>query len=485
MSGNPQKIFQNFNCLAFGKILGDGFTFLLFVVLSRIFGEEGIGQYSFAMAFTGFFVVFAEFGLYFFSIKDLNHSDNAIGKRYGSILSLRLFLSTVVLVILLLGLAFLPFSYETKIIIALIGAYQIIYALVDGFSAVFISREDAFWAGLLESSLRMVTALIGIGIAIAGGSLVMVLITLPFVTLGQLLIAYKIFVRKYGHIQFDGSLTSLIRTAREARPYALSSLLYPLASRVDVMFLGFFLGTAAAGIYNVAYRVVFFLQFLSYFAGVVLLPLVTKLAFQSQKELATLYRQSMSLAVLIALPAAFGVWLVATDLIGNVFGKEFFESILILRILTSLLFLLFFNHILAAFLMACDRQSERIRCQWVCAWVNVVGNLFLIPAFGIPGAAIATVASEACLVVLYVRLLRANLGWPKIGLKFVLSLAGTMGMCIPLVSFPSVPRLFLIPAAIVSYLGVLALFRNIRENEFPFLLSLFRKNKNSLMAQEL
>jgi O-antigen/teichoic acid export membrane protein len=67
------QIFRNFSFLAIGKTLGDAFTFLLFVVLSQTFGQEGIGQYSFAMALTGFFVVFADFGLYNLSIKGIKH----------------------------------------------------------------------------------------------------------------------------------------------------------------------------------------------------------------------------------------------------------------------------------------------------------------------------------------------------------------------------------------------------------------------------
>ncbi len=482
MPNYPIKILKNFNFLAIGKILGDMFTFFLFVVLSRVFGEEGIGQYSFAMAFTGFFVVFSEFGLYYFSIKELNQPNLNARTPFGTIFTLRLILSFVVLVGLMLVLAFLSFSFETKIVIALIGIYQIIYVLVDGFAAVFIARDDAFYAGLLESSLRIATALLGIGIAVMGGSLVMVLMVIPLVTFAQFLIAYKIFVSKYGQIQFNSSLTSLVQTAREAFPYALSTLLYPLASRVDTVFLGFFLSTAAAGIYNVSYRVVYFLQFAPYFAGVVLLPIVTKLASQQQGELKSFYRQTMSVTLLLGIPCASGLYLVTSELIEMAFGQQFLQSVPILKILTGLLFLLFFNHILATFLMGCDKQSERIRCQWVCAWANVVGNLCLIPVLGINGAAFATVASEACLVALYMRLLWETLGGPQIGLKLLVSLVGVMGMCLPFMLLPSVSRLLLIPVAIVSYFGVLASFRNIRENEYLLLLSWFGKNKNCSMT---
>ena len=63
------KILRNFGFLTTGRILGDLFIFVLFVVISRKFGKEGIGNYSFAIALTGFFMILASFGLTKLSIK--------------------------------------------------------------------------------------------------------------------------------------------------------------------------------------------------------------------------------------------------------------------------------------------------------------------------------------------------------------------------------------------------------------------------------
>ena len=56
------RIFKYFSFLALRKIAGDFFIFILFAILSRKFGEEGIGQYSFAVGLAVFFVVTADFG---------------------------------------------------------------------------------------------------------------------------------------------------------------------------------------------------------------------------------------------------------------------------------------------------------------------------------------------------------------------------------------------------------------------------------------
>jgi O-antigen/teichoic acid export membrane protein len=111
MAENPKgvrKLFQNFGFLTMSKTLGDVFSFLLFVLLSRSFGQEGIGQYSFAMCFTGFFTVLAAFGLYDFSVKELSRSRDSLGVFYGPVILLRFVLSGAVFGFLLLILPFIP-----------------------------------------------------------------------------------------------------------------------------------------------------------------------------------------------------------------------------------------------------------------------------------------------------------------------------------------------------------------------------------------
>jgi len=471
------RILRNFSFLTIGKTLGDAITFIFFVVLSRAFGQEGIGQYSFAMAVTGFLVVFADFGLYNFSIKEISQRTDSTEEYYGRILSLRLILAAGVLVLLLLLLPFLPFPRETKFIITLIGAYQVMYTLVNGFAAVSVAREDMHLAGLLEVSLRMLNALGGITVVIIGGSLVIALSILPAITFGYIFVAYRMVTKKYGRLRFATSWLYLTRTLRAAIPYALFIFLRQLSTRADIVFLGFFLGATAAGTYNAAYRLVFLLMFLSYFAGLTLLPVASKLYVNSRKELQALYHKSLNLMILIALPTASGLCLVAPDLINLIFGKAFAESALVLRYLAWLVLLAFVKSIMGIFLTSCDQQVERTRGQWTAAWVNVLGNVVLIPIIGIKGAAIATLISETILVVFFAVRIKTVLGfgWPRIGSKLAMSGIATMSFCLPFAIFSSLSLGIVIPVSILLYLVALVLFREIRRNEIRMLISLLQR----------
>lgn len=471
---SDRKIYQGFGFLIGGRILGDFFTFLLFVVLSRAFGQEGIGLYSFAMGLTGFFAVVADFGLSPFSIKELSRRGASPADYYGRIFSLRLVLSALVLGALLLILPFLPLAPESKLIMAVIGVYQVTQRLGVGSGVVFISQDDTHLAGILDGSFKALAALTAIAIVIAGGSLVFALFGILAIAAVQMVVAYGLVARKYGQPRLTASWSSLTQVVRDARPYALSLFLLHLNTRVDVVLLGFFLGAVAAGVYNVAYRIIFLLAFVPQYAANAVFPQASRLYVENRQEFDALYHRYLGLVILIGLPVGAGVWLTAPDVIRIIFGESFAESATVLRILAGVLFLTFVARILGVFLMSSNRQEERMKSLWPVALINVVGNLVLIPAFGVKGAAVAALASEAVLVVLFAVRLRKVLGWPRISSRLAISGVGVTSFFVLFTFLPPLSLFLVIPASALLYSATLVLFKETRTNEVRTLISLVK-----------
>lgn len=474
-----KKILQNFGSMATGKLLGDAFTFLLFVVLSRTYGQKGIGQYSFAMALTGFFAVFSSFGLYHFSVKEMSRYSGPLGEYYGSIFSVRLILSAIVFSVLLATLFFLSFSHELKLIITLIGTYQIFYFLMNGFTAVFVACEEMHLAGLLEFSLRAIIAIFGIAVVMMGGSFTLAIVAFPIASFGGTLVAWKMVVKRHGRLTLSISWSSLKHILRNTFPYAIATILLVFSTRMDVIFLGFYLGVKAAGIYNVAYREIFLFIFITHFAAMSIFPLASKLYMDSRAEFEALYHRSLNVAVFVGIPVTFGLWLIAPNLITLFFGATFTESIAILRILVWLLLLAALENIMAAFLISCDQQIDRAKGYWTATWSNLLGNIILIPIFGMKGAAVATLISRALQVSCYTVKLRPLVGWPRIGRKLAISSLATASFFVPFMFFPTTSILVVVPASILLCCGTLMLFKEVRENEIRLLLTLFKEETES------
>ena len=227
--------------------------------------------------------------------------------------------------------------------------------------------------------------------------------------------------------------------------------------------------------YNAAYRIVFLLMFIPYFAGVALFPSASRLYITSREKLEELYHESLKLTVLVGLPAAVGLCLIAPNLIHLIFGAAFAESILILRFFSCLLFLACLKSIMGVFLISCDRQKERAKCQWWAACTSVLGNGLLIPTLGIIGAAVAALISEIFIVFLFSLQIKAVFGWPQVGSRLIISAIATASFCLPLAFFSSLPLYVVIPASVLLYLGTLLLFKSIRANEVRTLIDLFKR----------
>jgi O-antigen/teichoic acid export membrane protein len=461
-----KKLIHNFSFLTAGKLFGDVFTFLLFVVLSRNYGQEGIGQYSFAMAFSGFFVVIADFGLTNLTIKKISRNINSQNEYLGEVLLLRLYLASFAFMLLLSVLYFLSFSDSTKLIIVIIGGYQLLLTLYDILTTAFISRHDSHIVGLIEFSLKTTTALACLTLVYFHYKLSIVILCMPVVTLLHILITLRLINRKYnGRTHPSISNGNLLSTLKEAIPYAIFIFLDRLSLRLDVVFLGLMLGSAAAGIYNVAYRIIFLLMLIAYFVELTLLPLASKLYLDSHHELKVLFNKSLNLIILIGFPFTAGLWLISNDLIKLLYGPEFFESVTILRYLSGLVLLTFVKSIVGVFLTASDKQHRRTNAQWVSAFLNIVGNSVLIPVIGIIGAAITTVLSELVLIILLTKFLTLPIEWSTTLRRITLSILGSATFCIIFSYIEPMPIYVVIPSSIIIYFFILLLFKEIRNNE--------------------
>jgi hypothetical protein len=66
------------------------------------------------------------------------------------------------------------------------------------------------------------------------------------------------------------------------------------------------INAAAAGIYNVAYRVIFLLTFAPHFAATAIFPQASRLYATSHSEFKALYHNSLNLIILLGLPIYYG-----------------------------------------------------------------------------------------------------------------------------------------------------------------------------------
>jgi O-antigen/teichoic acid export membrane protein len=467
-----KRIFKNFGLLTFGKIGGDFFNFILFVVLSREFGEKGIGEYSFAIGFTGFFATLAQFGLSEFTIKEISKNKNSFTNYFSQIFSLNIIQSGVMILLLLIIVPFLNFSIESKIILLMIGFFQIIYYIIDIHTSVFIAYEQMRIAGSISVTTRIITAVGAILISVLGGSIILSLLFLPLTSIVQLFIVRNLVNKKLGKIKLIKSINSLKTTFKSVVPFGISNFLFQVYSRIDIVLIGFILGEASVGIYNVGYRVIFFLLFIPNFSAIALFPIISKLFHTSVFEFKKMYNKSLGLMIIIGFPVSAGLWLISPQLIEIIFGSGFRESSTILRIFSSLFLIKCMSTVMEFFLMSSDNQKELAKAQFITTIFSFVSTFILVYLYGLEGVALATLLTSIFILVIFTIKLKKVVGLPEIKYKILVSVLGVAAFYLPFSFLPSLSMFIIIPASIIIYVGTILLFRDIRNNELRMFLSL-------------
>jgi O-antigen/teichoic acid export membrane protein len=471
-AGHGKRIAGNFGLLTAFKLLSDAFTFGLFVVLSRTFGETGIGAYSFAVGIGSGIAVFADFGLYRLSIKDLARRDDDFGQELASILAVRLALTVASLLVLGLATVILPMDEEIRPVLLIVGIHLLLYGIANGLGAVFIARQDMFLAAKLDFAAKALAALAGVGMTFAGFGLATVLWALPVSTMLQIAVSSVLVRRMYNPTRARPYSAIIRKLWRESWPYFSSALVRYVTIRSDIVLLGFMRGTAAAGVYNVAYRVVFLLMYIPNFASLAAFPIISRLHHRGSGQAHELIQASLGWMILIGVPASVGLVLVAQPLVDLVFGSQFQRSVIILEMLAWLFFLSCVRNMLSTVMTACDQQAQRTKLETWAAIIAIVGNLVLISRYGPVGAAAAVLAAESMLVIMTVFATRQMLDVPFLASRLVISSLASAAFVVPAMLLPSIPMFGLIIAAAVIYPAVVLAFPTIRRHELPAIASM-------------
>lgn len=181
----------------------------------------------------------------------------------------------------------------------------------------------------------------------------------------------------------------------ESWPMLLSGLTVTLYMRIDLVMLRHLAGENATGVYAAAVR----LSELWYFVPGALAASSLPGLVRCQAEGETVYRQALAryydLSALLAYAAAGSTCLLAGPLVRLAYGAEFLEAIAVLRWHAWAVVFVFLGVARSQYLVNAGRTGFHLVSTLAGAVLNVLLNLWLIPAHGPIGAAWATLAAYA------------------------------------------------------------------------------------------
>ncbi len=335
-------------------------------------------------------------------------------------------------------------------------------------SAIAVRRETWRADGRAGAVSAVETARLAAGFALA--------LTLTFTTdwgpaaplvgfaIADAVAALALYVRRAGSTALPRAQLRLMRAyAAYALPLSAVLVMDIALAAGDRVVIAALLGAEAVGSYAAGYGLADKLVVMVFAAaGMAVGPHLVR-AYDSGGPAAArgAAREAARLTLLVATPAAVGVAVVAPDLAAVVINPEFAaRSAVVMPWVAAGAFL---NGVTIHYLAFAFELTRSTRAQAVCvaaaAALNLALNLALIPAFGILGAAYATVIAYAAGALAFWAVGRGRLPLPlpwSDAVRVGLACAGMAGVVLSLDVAPGVAGLLLRAGVGAAVYGVLA-----------------------------
>ena len=258
-SSSPvRRIAKNSLVLTGFNLIGRLIDFAFAILMMRILGPEGVGNYTFAVVIIGWFDILMNFGLNTFLMREVARDKTHANKYLYNTSILRLLLgfgsAPLVIVVIVVWRAAFGLNDATAMVITLLAVGQVISSMSTGLSALFYAHEKAeipatltIISSLIKVTLGTLALLAGFGIVgLAGVSIITNLVTLVILMVAT--------VRVFFVPKPEGDPAMRRAMMRESFPLMLNHLLATLFFKVDVPLLEAIKSPTVVGWYSAAYK---------------------------------------------------------------------------------------------------------------------------------------------------------------------------------------------------------------------------------------
>jgi O-antigen/teichoic acid export membrane protein len=418
---------KNAGYLFAGEAASRIFGFLTTAILARRLGIDGFGQIGFAAAVMAYGVVSTDFGLMTVGTRSVARDRSLTGDLVRSLAPLRLLLGLGAAAVMVLLAVVLPKPGAVKWLLVLYAAVVILQSVM--LEWVFIGAEKMGFVSLS----RVVTncAYFGLVLALVRGPANLLLVPVAFGTATALgaLVLFSAYVPRFGLPRLRFGTAGWRELLKKAWPIGASSLLTQLHVNLGLVLLGLVATFQQTGIYNSAYRLVFFLMTLDRVFYTVFFPVVSRSLKDRPHRLPELVGTAARIILALSIPFCVGASILARPILEAVFSSGYAVAFPVLRIMVWFLPLSMFNSLAGYTLLAAGRERRFLRNTAIGVGTAVAFNFVAVPLVGLLGAALALVAGEAVLLVLMGRDL---LGFvkPRIDLRTLAPLAAAAAMAV-------------------------------------------------------
>jgi O-antigen/teichoic acid export membrane protein len=402
------NIAKNTSYLTLALILQKVISFSYFTFLARNLGPESLGKYYFAISFVTIFAVFIDFGMINVLTREVAKKQEDAKRILGSILSLKILLSFVVLLVIFIVINLMDYPILTTRLVYLASLCVILDSFTNTFYGVIRGFHNLKFESIASIIFQLIVFIFGLAALYSGFSLLWVMGALLLASIFNFLFSFFTLLRKINIVIkpiFNYRIMKSVFIL--AAPFGLFAIFQRVYMYLDTVLLSFFAGDKFVGLYQVAFKIIFALQFLPMAFVASLYPAMSSYWVNNKEQLSITFERALIYLTIISLPISVGVITLADKII-FLFKSDYLEAVLPIQIIMASLLFMFLNFPIGSLLNACDKQKVNTFNMGATVVLSIVLNLILIPKFQAVGASITVLVTNLFMFVL-------NIYWaPKI-----------------------------------------------------------------------
>lgn len=379
------------------KIGNAGLAFLLNLLVARIMGVDGFGDYSMAMSLIAIFSVVSTLGLETLAIKEVaiadGHSDE---EGVSDINNSSLFVVTLVSIFLssvffLMLMTLHYFSSDVSFGLWSILAITLIFPLATinrHISFLQMAKQDVF----SQFPLLVITPLTTILLLLLSYSLwggMKIGWVLTFFALSNLLVVI-VYLRKAKYSWVVIRLRKVVEWVSKAKYFFLLNVSQVVIANIGLVMLWLMGDSSDTGLFSAAVKISSIVLFLLYSTNMVLMPAIADCYHNNKRDILQKKLINMNrLSFIAALMMFLGVVEFGRAILG-LFGSQFEAAFLpLITLIAGMLFCAIANAAGPMLSMTGHVKKVAILCSWMMV-LSLSANFLLIPSLKATGAALAT-----------------------------------------------------------------------------------------------
>ena len=400
MTEKITNIAKNTSYFTFALILQKIISFTYFTIIARALGPADLGKYYFAISFTTIFAIFIDLGLVNVLTREVAKTQDQAKKLLSSVLAIKIPLTIISTLAVIILVNLMGYSEVTRDLVYLSSICMILDSFTVTFFAVIRGFHNLFFESIASVVFQLIVLITGLFVLRLNLGLRFLMAALILASIYNFIYSALLVWRKW-HLtlvpNFDVKLIKLI--IKITLPFAIFAIFQRIYTNLDTVLLSVLAGDRYVGLYQVAFKIIFALQFLPLAFTASLYPAMSNYWASNRQQLVITFERAMNYLIIISLPIAVGIAVLA-DKVVLLFKSGYNQAILPLQINMFALLFMFVAYPVGSLLNACDRQKINTVNMAITLIVSIILNLLLIPRYQAVGASLTVAITNILMLIL-------------------------------------------------------------------------------------